>query len=40
MIATETIMNPAVREGIITWSLRAGFALVGILSVYLLIFGN
>ena len=40
MIATETIMNEATREGLITWSMRVGFAMVGLLSIYLLIFGS
>ena len=40
MIATETIMSESFREGLITWGLRAGFTLVGLLSAYLFIFGS
>ena len=38
MAAIETVMRDTVREGLIVWTLRAGFVLVGLLSLYLLTF--
>jgi hypothetical protein len=40
MAAIELVMRDTVREELITWSLRLGFALVGFISVYVLAFGN
>lgn len=33
-------MRPEVRETLVTWSIRVGFALVGVLSLYLFIRGS
>jgi hypothetical protein len=33
-------MRAPLKEMLITWSLRAGFALVGVLAVYLLVRGS
>jgi hypothetical protein len=40
MFATDTLMRDSAREAAIIWALRLGFALVGVIAVYVLAFGT